>query len=99
VTAVKDPVDVYRTWVPARATVAATLAPAAGLSLTLWSDLAQTVDETGSDRRIHAYAVGSPSGTLSYRNRSGHGRYLYLEVALGARVRGAVYYTLAVSAR
>lgn len=99
VTAIKDPIDVYRTWVPAHATVTATLTPVAGLTLRLWSDLTQTVDETGSDRRAHLLASGSHSGTLSYRRRGARGRYLYLEVALTAQVRAPIYYTLSVGAR
>jgi hypothetical protein len=99
VTEIKDPIDVYRTWVPAHATVTATLTPTAGLTLRLWSDLTETVDETGSDRRAHLLASGSPSGTLSYKSRSAHGRYLYLEVALATHVRAPIYYTLGVVAR
>ena len=99
VTAIKDPVDVYRTWVPAYATLTATLTPAAGLTLGLWSDVTQTVDETGSDRRAHRFAFASPEGALTYWSRSARGSYLYLEVALARRVRPAVYYTLSVSVR
>jgi hypothetical protein len=98
VTAIKDPIDVYRTWVPAGATLTARLAPAAGLSLRLWSNMTLTVDETGSDRRAHLFATGSPAGELAYRSRNAHGRYLYLEVSLATRVRAPVFYTLDVSA-
>jgi subtilisin family serine protease len=97
VTSIKDPVDVYRTWVPAHATLTATVSPATGLSLTLWSDQTQTVQETGSDRREHRFAVGSPTGTLTYTSRTARGRYLYLEVALTTRVRPSIYYTLSVA--
>jgi hypothetical protein len=97
VTAIKDPVDVYRTWVPGHATLTATLTPAAGLSFKLWSDRTLTVDETGSDRRADLLRVGSTDGTLRYTSRSTAGHYLYIEVALTGRPRPAQYYTLAVS--
>ena len=97
VRAIKSPIDVYRTWVPAHATITATLTPASGLTLNLWSDRTQTVDETGSDRRTDLYASAPPTGTLNYRSRSRHGRYLYLEVALATLERAPVYYTLNVT--
>jgi hypothetical protein len=99
VTATKDPVDVYRTWVPARGTLTATVTPAAGLTLRLWSDTTPTVAETGVDRHDDVYAAASAAGTLTYRSRSGKGRYLYLEVASASRVRPAAHYTLDVSVR
>ena len=99
VTAIKDPVDVYRTWVPARRALTATITPAAGLTLRLWSDTTPTVAETGVARRDDLYASASSAGTLTYRSRSCKGRYLYLEVALADRVRPSVYYTLGASVR
>jgi subtilisin family serine protease len=99
VTAIKDPIDVYRVWAPTRGTVTATLTPAAGLALRLWSDQTPTVYETGPGRRADLLARGSPAGALRYRSRSPRGHFLYLEVAAASNLRSADFYTLSVSAR
>lgn len=99
VMAIKDPIDVYRVWAPASGTVTATLAPAAGLALRLWSDQTPTVYETGPGRRADLLATGSPAGVVRYHSRSAHGQFLYLEVAAPGTLRSAAFYTLSVSAR
>jgi hypothetical protein len=96
VTSIKDPVDLYRVWVPAGASVAARVSPSKGLTLRLWSDQTQTVNERGSDRRSDLLATGS-SGVLRYRSTETRGRYLYLEVELNGSRRSTVRYTLSVS--
>jgi subtilisin family serine protease len=96
VTTIKDPVDVYRVWVPAGASVAARVSPSPRLTLRLWSDQTQTVNERGSDRRSDLLATGSSA--LRYRSTATRGRYLYLEVELNGNRRSTVRYTLSVSA-
>ena len=98
VMAIKDPVDVYRVWAPAGGTATATVTPAAGLVLRLWSDQTPTVYEKGAGRRADLLATGSPEG-VRYRNRTAHGRFLYLEVSVAGNPRPAHFYTLSVSAR
>jgi subtilisin family serine protease len=98
VTAIKDPIDVYRVWARPRGTVTATLTPAAGLVLRLWSDQTPTVYEKGVGRRADLLATGSAAGVLRYRSRSAHGGFLYLEVALAGNPRAAHWYSLSVSA-
>jgi hypothetical protein len=85
VTTIKDPIDVYRVWAPPGGTLTATLTPAGGLTLHIWSDQTQTVYETGLNRRTDVLATGPRAGTLRYRS---HERRREIVIALLALVWG-----------
>lgn len=95
---IKDPIDVYRVWLPARGAVTARVTPAAGLVLRLWREETPSVLARSADRVGDLLATGTARGALRYRDRSRTGGLVYLEIALAKGVR-SVDYTLTVSSR
>jgi hypothetical protein len=96
--ALKDPIDVYRVWVPPGGTLTASLTHAAGLTLRLWSDQAPSVLETRAELSGDLLATDSAESGIHYQSRSGRARILYVEVALPQKQRAA-HYTLTLSVK
>ncbi len=97
-TAVEDPRDVYRVFVPARGTITVKTTTAAGVDLGLWAATARSVTETGpgKDRLARGRTAGAVE-SVTYKN-PGRAQIAYLAVTLGTGARDATY-RVAVAAR
>ena len=97
-TAVEDPRDVYRVFVPARGSVTVKTTVAAGVALVLWGSATQTVTQaTPNGNRLARGIAAKGSVTLTFKN-SGAAKTVYLAVTPATGVRESTY-KLAVVAR
>jgi len=95
--AVEDQRDVYRVWLPARATLTATARPTAGdVDLGVWASTAETVTERNL-RRASSARRGAVAERVVLKGDRKRGAYVWLSVAIP---RGAdAAYSLAITAR
>ena len=93
-----DPRDVFRVWIPAHGRLSATATPhPAAITLRAWSASTHSVLEGVARQRRDLLAIERGTGTHRMRvsNRSGHGRFAYLEVSIRSAQNSS--YALALS--
>ena len=93
----EDPRDVYRVWLPARATLTVTARPTAGdIALGIWGSTAETVTQRDG-RRALSSRRGAAAERIVLRGNRKRGAYVWLSVTIP---RGAeATYSLTVAAR
>jgi hypothetical protein len=82
----EDPEDVYRVWLPPRRRVVIRVVPDGDADVELWNPSTPSVLVKGAARRQHLLdgsgRTGRATETVSARNRTARGRYVFLDVYL-----------------
>ena len=97
----EDPEDVYRVWVPARRRVLIKVVPTGDADVELWNSSTPSVLITGTARRRHLLDSSGNDGrateTVSTRNRTRRGTYVFLDVYLPEHGASAAGYRAVVT--